>query len=253
MKKYLSISVLSILLLSVVIYSCSDNNDDLNTNETSLNEVVFEDLSLKTNVSPNFYDNHFYLIEKLGNNVERTEIINSIKEKGIDLSTLDNKNVKKFYFNHSEILMYSVAVKNSENKIIVYKYDDIYQVNLAEYSSLSDLKDFKLKSLDNQLVYSVQLNNENKIGNLKIEKNEKLNNFSNNVYSLHMAKHQLNSNISAKAKCCRNKASWSACMDCTAEACGRSWICVAALVIAGPETLAGFAVSCIGAGPNTFC
>ena len=60
MKKYLSISVLSILLLSVVLYSCSDDHEDSNINETSSNEVVFMDLSLKTNVSPNFYDNHFY-------------------------------------------------------------------------------------------------------------------------------------------------------------------------------------------------
>ncbi|QMU64330.1 MAG: hypothetical protein GKR88_08550 [Flavobacteriaceae bacterium] len=160
MKKYLSISVLSILLLSIVIYSCSENSDNLTTNETSLNEVVFEDLALKTDISPNFYDNHFYLIEKLGNNVERTEIINTVKNNGINLFILDNKDVKKFYFNNSDILMYSVSVKNSENKIIIYKYDDIYQVNLAEYSSLTNMQNFKLKSLDNQLFYSVQLDNE---------------------------------------------------------------------------------------------
>ena len=149
--------------------------------------------------------------------------------------------------------MYSISIKNSENKIIIYKYDNIFQVNLAEYSTLNNIKDFKLKSIDNQMFYSAQIDNENRIGNLKIEKNEKLNGFSNDVYSLHMEKHQMKSSFSAKEDCCRHAAGWSACMDCTAEACGRSWICVAALVVAGPETLAGFAVSCIGAGPNTFC
>jgi hypothetical protein len=151
--------------------------------------------------------------------------------------------------------MYSVAVKNSLNKIIIYNYDDIYQVNIAEYSSVSDLKDFKLKSLDNQLFFSVQLDKENRIGNLTIEKNDNLNSFSNNVYTQHMDKHNLqtsNSRVNV-VDCCRHASGWSACMDCTVEACGTSWFCVAALVVAGPETLAGFAVSCIGAGENTFC
>lgn len=241
------------MFLSVVIYSCYDNNEDLNSSETSINEVVFEDLSLKTNVSPNFYDNHFYLIEKLGNNPERTQIINTIKQNGINLSTLESKSVKKFYFNNSDILMYSVSIKNSESKIIVYKYDDIFQVNLAEYCTFDNIRDFKLRSIDNQLLYSVQLDNENRIGNLIIEKNEKLNKFSNDVYSLRMEKHKMKSGLSANAVCCRREANWQACMNCTAEACGRSWICVAALVVAGQETLAGIAVSCIGAGPDTFC
>ncbi len=253
MKKYLSKSILTILLLVAVIYSCSNSNDDLNTDETSLNEVIFKDLTLKTNVSPNFFDNHFYLIEKLGNNKVRSQIVNEVIENGIELSTIDNKNVKKFYFNNSDILMYSISVRNSENKIIVYKYDDIYQTNLAEYSTKSNLKDFKLKSLDKQLFYSVQLDNENRIGNLKIEKNEKLNSFNNSIYSSHMEKHQIKGFSAKEDECCRNKSGWGDCMDCTAEACGQSWICVAALVVAGPEMLAGFAVSCLGAGPDTFC
>ncbi len=65
-----------------------------------------------------------------------------------------------------------------------------------------------------------------------------------------MQKHKI---LTTKEDCCRHASAWSACMNCTVEACGSSWLCVAALVVAGPETLAAFAVSCIGAGPNTFC
>lgn len=88
---------------------------------------------------------------------------------------------------------------------------------------------------------------------MSIVENEKISSFSNSVYESHMEKHQLNTNLSARTDCCRHEAGWSDCMDCTVEACGRSWFCVASLVVAGPEVLAGFAVSCIGAGPNTFC
>ena len=254
MKKYLSISVLSILLLSVIIYSCSDNNDDLNTNETSLNEVIFEDLSLKTNVSPNYFDNHFYLIQQLGNNNERDEIVKTVKNNDIDLKTLNTKDVKKFYFNNSEILMFSISIKNSENKIIVYKYDNIYLVNKAEFSSNTDLKQFKLKSVNDQLFYSLELNKENKIGNLQIEKNKKINEFSNSVYESHMAKHSIRkSSTLAKADCCRHAAGWSDCMDCSVSACSSSWACGITFALLPAEMAAGFAVSCIGAGSNTFC
>ncbi|MFD2552535.1 hypothetical protein ACFSQP_12000 [Bizionia sediminis] len=170
MKKYLSISVLSILLLSVVIYSCSDNNDDLNTNATSMNEVIYENLSSKTSISPNFYDNHFYLIEKLGNNVEKTEIINVAKENGVDLSTLNNKEVKKFYFDNSDVIMYSISIKNSENKIIIYKYDNLYQVNKAEYYAVGNKMQFNLKTLDNKMFYSLQKDDKDRLGNISIEK-----------------------------------------------------------------------------------
>ena len=254
MKNYLNISVLSILLLSVVIYSCSDNIDDLSTNENSLNEVVFKDLSLKTNISPNFYDNHFYLIEKLGKNSERTKIINTAKEKGIDLSMIDNKDVKKFYFNNSDILMYSISVKNSENKIIIYKYNDIYQVNKAEYYLAGNKMQFNLKSLDNKMFYSLQIDDKNRLGNISIEKNEQMNSFNNNIYQLHMEKHQLDSNIYAKSSgCCRNESGWSDCMDCTVSACGSSWACAITFALLPVEMAVGMSVSCIGAGENTFC
>ncbi|MFD2552534.1 hypothetical protein ACFSQP_11995 [Bizionia sediminis] len=69
-----------------------------------------------------------------------------------------------------------------------------------------------------------------------------------------MEKHNINSSAKvAEEDCCRHASGWSACMDCTVEACGQSWLCVGALVVAGPEVMAGFAASCIGAGPNTFC
>lgn len=158
-----NLKILISLFFICLLTSCSDVQTN-NTNETSINEVIFEDPSLKTNISPNFYDNHFYLIEKLGYNSERTQIIDAVKENGIDLSTLDNKDIKKFYFNSSEILMYSISIKSSENKVIIYKYDDIYQVNKAEYFAVGDKMQFNLKTIDNNMFYSLQLDEEHKIG-----------------------------------------------------------------------------------------
>jgi hypothetical protein len=254
MKKFISISVVFVVLAFFIIYGCTKNSD-LTISESADNQILFKDLSLLQDVSPNFYDNHFYLIEKLGNNAERVKIVSTIKENGIDVNSLNIKEIKKFYFNNSEITMYSIPAQNQET-IIIYKYDNLYQVNIAEFYPANDGNmQFKLKTTDRNIFYSLELNAENKIGNLIIEENLKMNRFNNNVYSVQMEKIKSMNNIEQESAvdCCRHASNWSGCMDCSAAACGRSWICVAALVFAGPETLAGFAASCIGAGPNTFC
>ncbi|WP_452601132.1 hypothetical protein [Pontimicrobium sp. MEBiC06410] len=253
MKKFITAPILSILLLSVLIYSCSGKEDDNSTNETSLNEVIYTSSSLKKDISSNFYDNHFNLIEKLGNNPEKTEIINTVESNGVDLSILETNEVKKFYFDNSDLLMYSIPIKNSENKIIIYRYDDIYQVSKIEYSARVHNKEFKIKTIDNNLFYSFEADNQNKIGNFTLMNNQQINLFNNDVYSLQTQKLQQDINDPSTQDCCRRKSSWSACMNCTVSACGSNWVCAVAFGIAPLEVAAGFAASCIGAGPNTFC
>lgn len=182
--------------------------------------------------------------------------MHAIEKSGTHLSALNPKAVKKFYFNNSDIIMYAVSISNSENKAIVYKYDDIYQVCMAKYYAIGDKKPFELRTTDDQLFYSLQLDGENRIGNFKISRNSRLNDFSHDVYALRMQKRSLKSGSRDNATeedCCRHASTWNACMNCTVADCGKSWICVAGLVVAGYETLAGFAVSCIGVGPDASC
>lgn len=256
MKKYLEVLLL-ILILLLSICSCTINGDESIVLESAENKVIFEDISLKTDISSNFYDNHFYLIEKLGNNKERDEIIKVVTEKGIEKTDVLENDIKKLYSNNSQILMYSLQFKNLDRSLIIYRYDNTYQVAIAEYHKISNgLKKFKLKTIDDKLFYSVKVNKENKIGDFVLNKNPLMNTFSNQVYSLQKEKYNdwINNEFSGKDDvCCRNTSSWGACMDCTVSACGTSWICAGAFGIAPREMLAAFAVSCIGAGPNTFC
>lgn len=181
--------------------------------------------------------------------------------------------MKKFYFNNTNVLMYSISVKNSTNKIIIYKFDDLYQVNNAQYYSVGDKMQFNLKTIDNNMFYSLQMDSENRVGNFSISNNILINKFNNDIYSKTISKNKTSTSKSTVLRCvnnndcpegsecwdnycipcCRNASSWDSCMDCTVSACGSEWWCVAALVAAGPEVLAGMAASCIGAGPNTFC
>ena len=253
MKKIIIISLFVVVIIPIFISSCL-KKDDKTLIENNENYLIFEDLNQKNNISPNFYDNHFYLIEMLGNNEEKENIISMLNEAGADLCFLNLEIMKKFHFNNSDIIMYSIPFLNSENIVVIYKYDDICQVNIAEYYTLENGKNqFSLKTLDNELFYSLQTDSDNRIGNFIIEKNYELQNFSNAVYSLREKKDKNQSDFELRRTCCRRASDWGACMNCTAAACGSSWVCVAALVVAGPETLAGFAVSCIGSGPDSFC
>lgn len=253
MKKYLYITKVMALLL-VIVYSCS-SNDFSGSDEVLKNEIIFEDSSLRTNISPNFYDNHFYLIEKLGDNSEKMEIIDVISKSNIEFSRIENNDIKKFYFNNTDLLMYSIPVIGSGNKIIVYKYDNIYQVNEIESYQIKDKTQFELKTIDNNLFYSFQVDKENRLANFNIEDNEKMNSFSNRVYE----KHHSNTNSTdggstgGQASCCRKMPGWSACMNCTISECGSNWVCAVAFGVAPKEMAAAFAASCIGAGPNSFC
>jgi hypothetical protein len=253
MKIKLYMMSFAIIIAFVIYIGCSENSQEIIESEN--NEVVFEDLSLNTNVSPNFYDNHFYLVEKLGNNKERETIINTAQEKGVDLNTLNVKDVKKFYLNNTDILMYSISMKESEKEMFVYQYDDLYQISIIDLCQIGNKQQFTLKTLDNQLVYSLQLDNENRMGNFVREQNSEMKTFSNDIYDLRVEKYNLKITTTAVADddCCRHESGWSDCVDCSVEACGKSWACVVSIVASGSAVVAGFAVSCIGAGPSAWC
>ena len=251
MKKYLKISLFGIIISSLLIYSCTTELEEEAFIEKTENSIVFEDQSLKTNISPNYYDNHFYLIEQIGNNDERKKIVLEVEKSGASLNLLNIKDVKKFYFNHSDIIMYSVAYKNSKNKVIIYKYDSVYQIILAENSYIKDkeVKQFKFITQNNELFYSLQLNGENKIGNYIIKDNSKMNSFKKEINILNQQKKELNNLMSKtnseEEEACTDKETWSDCMDCTVSECSSSWVCGISFALLPVEMAAGFAISCL--------
>jgi hypothetical protein len=92
------------------------------------------------------------------------------------------------------------------------------------------------------------------MGALQVYENEEIKTFNQQVYSLtYLEESQEGDLKDADAECCRKESSWSACMNCTIDDCGSSWLCKAAALVMPAELVAGFAVSCIGAGPDARC
>ena len=242
-------------LLLVLFAGCNKDEDSpCSTNESS-NSLVYEDKSLQEEVSPYFYDNHIYRIEMLGANPERDQVVRAALEKGVEEESLMIEKTQKFFFNHTGVIMYSIPTRDPEQTLILYKTEGLYLVSMAHYRPAEmGRNSFTLKTMDDHSYFSLKLDDQNLIGDLKVFENEEIISFNNAVYSLtYKEKSQETTLKGASASCCRKESSWSACMNCTLDGCAGSWICKAAAIIAPAELVAGMAASCIGAGPDARC
>ncbi|TFH23320.1 MAG: hypothetical protein E4H10_12330 [Bacteroidia bacterium] len=241
-------------IILLVAYGC-DKEDEIQILDTrTSNTLVYEDPSLIDEVSPNFYDNHTYRIELLGENREKSEVEVAARENGVDMDCLLINEVKKFYFNHTAVIMYSIPTADPEQTVILYKSHGLFQVSMAEFRPAAGQKmQYGLRTLDDQPFYSFQLDEQNRIGDFVISDNETINSFNNEIYFLTLETSHRKSTNTEDAVCCRKEATWRACLMCTLDACSSSWICRLSGIVAGPELAAALAASCIGAGPGARC
>ena len=252
-KYFVLLPLAGIILLSFP--GCNKDEDAQGQGKECSNSLVYEDRSLLEEVSPHFYDNHIHRIELLGANQERAQVLKAALDEGLDKDFLMIESVQKFFFNHSEVIMYSIPTADPEQTVILYAARGLYQVGMAHYRP--DEKghmSFTLKTMDDRDYYSLRLDEQMRMGELKVYENDEVKRFNETVYSLtYMEESQEASPKGANAICCRRESSWSACMNCTFDDCADSWICKAAGIIAPKELVAAFAVSCIGAGADARC
>jgi|GEM_PF-1288119 len=237
------------------IAGCNKDEESQSTKKESTNTLVYEDKSLIEQVSPYFYDNHIYRIELLGANQERKQIVREALKNGVEEEFLMIEEAQKFFFNHTGVIMYSIPTLDPEQTLILYETKGLYQVSMAHYRPVEgDLMDFTLKTMDDREYFALKLDDQNRIGDLRVYENEVVKSFNRAVYSISLKEESQDETLkSTSAKCCRKESSWSDCMSCTATDCSGSWVCKVVAVIAPAELVAGFAVSCIGAGENSRC
>lgn len=254
MKKLLFATLALTGIILLVAYGCDKEDEVQILDDRTSNSLVYEDLSLKDEVSPYFYDNHIYRIEQLGENREKREVEAAARENGVDMDCLLLPEVKKFYFNHTGVIMYSIPTSDPEQTVILYQSHGLYQVSMAEFGpALGQRMQYSLRTMDDQPFYSFQLDEEMRIGEFVVSDNEHIKSFNNEIYFLTLETSHRKSTYTENAVCCRKEATWKACMTCTLDACNDSWVCKITAIFAGPELAAALAASCIGAGPDARC
>lgn len=253
-RKYLALLPLAGIFL-LYIPGCNKEEEGQHFVSESSNAVVYEDNSLREEVSPFFYDNHIYRIELLGANQEREGLVGAALEDGLGEDFLLIELAQKFFFNHTDVIMYSIPTLDPEQTVILYEKAGLYQVSMAHYRPAeAGYMAFTLKTMDDREIFSLKLDEQLRIGELKVTENEEIKRFNQRVYSLTCKLESQDGHLKGtSAICCRKESSWGACMNCTFDDCAESWICKAAGIIAPKELVAAFAVSCIGAGPDAIC
>ena len=253
-RKYLVLLPLAGIFL-ICIGGCEKVEESQNSQRKSVNKLVYEDESLRKEVSPFFYDNHIYRIELLGDNQERETLVREALTSGVEEDFLMIEEAQKFFFNHTGVIMYSIPTLDPEQTLIMYESRGLYQVSMAYYGPAENgLMQFSLKTMDDRDYFSLKLDEQNRIGHLKVYENEKVKSFNESVYSITLREKSQDETLKdASAICCRKESSWADCMSCTADDCSESWLCKVTAIIAPVELVAGFAASCIGAGPDAKC
>ncbi|MFC2129152.1 hypothetical protein ACFLQX_00055 [Bacteroidota bacterium] len=254
MKKNPLILMLLAGLMTVFFYSCE--KDPQYQDESEENIILFEDRTILENISPNYYDNHIYRIELLGNNDELCDLISTISEEGISTDQLNIYGTKKHLFNHSSVCMYSIPNNLNDNKVIVYQYDDVSMVMHAQTIKMSENDVFRMTSTDGKMHYSMRVNDRGEFRNIVTEYNPKFEIFSARVHEL-SREDRLDERRQLKGKevapCCRKEDSWRDCIDCTSSEFRETVVGTIALTLLGMEAYAAIAVSCINANPGAVC
>lgn len=242
-----------IILFFVV--GCNKDEETQCPRKESANSLIYEDLSLKEEVSPYFYDNHIYRIELLGANQEKEQILREARTNGVEEGFLMIEEAQKFFFNHTGVVMYSIPTLDPEQTLILYESKGLYQVSMAHYGPAEGgLMSFALKTMDDRSYFSLKLDDQNRIGDLKVYENEEVLSFNRAVYSISLKEESQDETLKgSSAICCRKESSWGDCMSCTVDDCSGSWLCKVVAIVAPAELIAGFAASCIGAGADARC
>ncbi|MEX0988130.1 MAG: hypothetical protein WD052_11690 [Bacteroidales bacterium] len=255
MKKFIIyLAVIPGLLTAIILKSCS-GDDDMTISVNEENLVIHDDPELRNRIDSDPLKNNIYRVELLGYNEELESLIAAVEKEVMDLSVLNLYGVRKYYLNNSEIRMYAIPYNNSENSVIVYKYDELYQVNLAEFTTGQDgITQFRLTTIDGALYYGMSINQENEVGEFVHSSNRNINEFSNAVYQRTLEKPVADEGtLKYGDTCCRRMANWEGCFECTVSFFAKKWYGLLAFAAIGKEFVAAIGISCIGAGPSTFC
>jgi hypothetical protein len=253
-RKYLVLLPLAGMIL-FFYFGCNKDEHNPDSKKENENSLVYEDRSLQKEVSPRFYDKHIYRIERLGENHEREQLVYAALEQGVEEEFLVIEEAQKFFFNHTEVIMYSIPTLDPEQTLILYETRGLYQVSMAYYGPAEEGRmSFTLKTMDDRDYFSLKVDAQNRMGELKVFENDEIQSFNNTIYSLSYQEESQDVSLKGtNAECCRKESTWKGCMSCTIDDCSGSWACKVVGIVAPVELIAGFAASCIGAGEDARC
>lgn len=240
---------------SLIVFSCT-KEEAADLTDEAVNFVLYENTAFSEGHDPGILGNPVSRVEIVGNNLELETLVARLDERDIGLDNVNIYGVKKFVFTTTDVVMYTLPRIYSEDFIVGYAYEDLFQVAFAGMEELDgEMTRFSLRTPDERLFYSLKLNSQDQVGALAVGDNPEIDRFSEDVHHLQVAKNPRAGEVMKQKEptCCRQMADTGECFDCTVEYFSDKWYSLVAISLFGKEFLAGIAVSCIGAGPDARC
>jgi hypothetical protein len=241
MIKYSKLIPILLLVLAVTFNSCSNENNSFDENQSELSSQIIyqksDDGNYQTN-SPLFPD--IDIVRSINENapelIDLKEFIELVGSYNVNFSKVEVIHMTTY----TDAKMYSIPFINDvKKKLLVFQEDDKAKILIANESMLENGHlHYSIHNFENKLLYEVEQNNENQIGNQRVIDND-------NGFFLYNFDNQNTENFVLKDGSCLRHNNFSRCMQCAADKCADSWVCVAVLAIRPLETI-GFAVAMCG-------
>jgi hypothetical protein len=238
MKKIFLLATVSILILT----SCEKDDKPINEVENIQTENLIYKRPENYISTSSVFDKHIISITKLFNNSkESIKIKKVLKSKKIN-TFLDLNTIKLSLFDNTEAKMFSVNSLDKTFTLTIYELDGNYLFQKIIKEHNKGLTHFASYNLENKLLYSLDINSENKVGNRKVGK-------GNIKYDAILTNNPIKKSMSEKqgASCTETTSSFGDCMLCGIHECWDDWVCAVVMGVDPELVFSGFAIGCAAA------
>jgi len=225
MKK--KVLILLGLILSVTLFNCNKENDSYLPYQ---NEIIYK------RANNNAINNHFcgdnvISVSKLDKRSPKWKKISKVlKSKNLD-KNLDLNSLKLSLLDNSDVNVYTIKSKNKKYSLVIYEQNDNYLFQKMISKKNGKLKHLASYDLLGNLLYEMDFNKNNQIGNINIGNGDILYGAIINHPTSYQTKNYSDS-------CPATTATFGDCMNCAIHECFDDWICAIAMGVE-PELIFG--------------
>jgi hypothetical protein len=251
LKNVLNALIVLAVSFTLVISSCSKNEADAIQKDV----VIFEDRSQKNNSEiSNPFDGKITKVTKLGQGDRSmdSEIASNISTRLKAEYNLNFSEVTKTEFYEKDRGLYTIpfATSNAGEQFYLHIMfsKNKYTIAKMRVTSVGDKTQYEMFAEDGNLMYSMQVNSENRIGKLKIgNSNPSIFKKKDNLTSVSLSNFSDDESIDGGggSTVCASKP-FNECMNCMIiKICGSDWVCILTCGAMPLQCAAGAALACV--------
>ncbi|MCW5910276.1 MAG: hypothetical protein KIT62_04340 [Cyclobacteriaceae bacterium] len=214
--------------MSIALNSCYQNELSP-AREHTIGESADDTRSLVIELSSNDI-----LLKSLYSSDEWLSMSNDVKKRIANDAPIT---LTKFKNSDIEIISYKLITEANYESLVFYTYQGLFLSAIAKSENKSKFKHLSLSATNGKIYYDFYVNDEGKLGKLKVHNGMS---FGNKIKNNNSSK-----TSSVEDTCPNTSSTFGDCMLCAIEECSDDWVCAVVCSIMSPSCLAGFALACL--------